>query len=95
MKKRYTVILIIAAFLLISVFPLIFASGAEVGSAVIRLYINGAEKVPTKAPINVNGYNLLPLRFIAESFDCVVGYNAETRIATVRKNAIYISLNVV
>ena len=94
MKKRFTVTLIVTAFLLISVFPIIFANGAEGESGVIRLYINGAEKKPTKPPINVNGYNLLPLRFIAESFNCSVGYNAETRIATVRKNAIYITLNV-
>ena len=45
--------------------------------------VNGSSKTMSAAPVIIGGRTMIPLRFVAENLDCLVGWDQGTRSATV------------
>lgn len=52
-----------------------------IGSTAV--YRNGIEETLLAAPVIVDDYTMVPLRFVSESFGCIVDWNSDTKTVTI------------
>ncbi|MCD8180081.1 MAG: GDSL-type esterase/lipase family protein [Firmicutes bacterium] len=51
-----------------------------------QAYKNGEAYTLTAAPMITDGYTMVPLRFVSESFGCVVSWDGDTQTVTIEEN---------